>query len=203
MPKQCSSKFHKDLSGKGSNLLSPSKIFWLRKAIGKNKILLEFWERGTMKKIIAIAVIMLFVNTGCSVFMAMSGKKEPNLAVLNVGQDRGIVELNLGKPVQTYVKDDVIVDVYEVQFGNEPSGGRAIGHAAMDLLTFGGWEIIGTPVEGVQGKTETITVQYDKNNKLVSVNSVQGRAPKEDKKESEEAKAAPPKSTTNFAPKDK
>ena len=156
-----------------------------------------------MKRIIVIVVFFAFVNAGCSVFMAMSGKKEPNLAVLSVGQDRGIVALNLGNPVQTYVKDDVTVDVYEVQFGNEPSGGRAIGHAVMDVLTWGGWELVGTPIEGVQGKTQTITIEYDKNNKIVSVNSVQGTVQKEGKKQSEEVKTAPPKSATNFDPKNK
>jgi len=142
-----------------------------------------------------MVAVCLFSLTGCSVFMAMNGKKEPNLSVLSVGQDRGIVVLSLGKPVQTYAKDDVTVDVYEVQFGNEPSGGRAIGHAVMDVITWGGWEIIGTPIEGVQGKTETITIEYDKNNKIVSVNSVGGKIQKEDKK-SEGVKVEPVSSKT-------
>ena len=150
-----------------------------------------------MKRILIPTILMALVNTGCSVFMAMSGKKEPNLAVLSVGQDRGLVELNLGKPIQTYVKEDMTVDVYEVQFGNEPSGGRAVGHAVMDVLTWGAWEIIGTPIEAVQGNTQRITVEYDKNNKVVSVNSV--TAPKSEKKD--DIKAEPPKPTTNFAGK--
>ena len=156
-----------------------------------------------MKKIIVVVVFMIFLNTGCSVFMAMSGKREPNLAVLSVGQDRGVVALNLGNPIQTYVKDDMTIDVYEVQFGNEPSGGRAIGHAVMDVITWGGWELIGTPIEGVQGKTQTITIQYDKNNKIVSVNSVQAKAQKEEKKESEGAKPETVQPATNFTSKDK
>lgn len=151
-----------------------------------------------MRKLIVIVVLMLIVNSGCSVMMAMTGKREPNLSVLNVGQDRGIVVLNLGNPVQTFSKDDMTVDVYEVQFGNAPSGGRAVGHAVMDVLTFGGWEIIGTPVEAVQGKTETITIQYDKNNKIVSVNSVQGAAQKTEKKEAEAPKVESVQASTNF-----
>ena len=154
-------------------------------------------RRSLMKQGLSLMIaVCLSSLTGCSVFMAMNGKKEPNLAVLSVGQDRGIVALNLGNPVQTYVKDDMTVDVYEVQFGNEPSGGRAIGHAVMDVLTYGAWEIIGTPIEGVQGKTQTITIEYDKNNKIVSVNSVQGKIQKEDKKESEGSKVEPVPSNT-------
>ncbi len=158
-----------------------------------------------MKKILIVLTFIVFTSTGCSVFMAMSGKKEPNLAVLTTGQDRGLVILNLGNPVQTYVKDDMTVDTYEVQFGNEPSGGRAIAHAAMDVLTWGAWEIVGTPVEGMQGKTQTITVEYDKNNKLVSVNTVSGHIQKEnstektsDQKSEKETVSQP---TTNFTHK--
>ena len=73
-------------------------------------------------------------------------------------------------------------------------------HAALDLLTFGGWEIIGTPVEGFQGKTETITIEYDKNNKFVSVNTVEGHIKKEETNKTEEAKKEEEIKTTSFKP---
>lgn len=148
-----------------------------------------------------LVLVLLPVFSGCSVFMAMHGKKEPNMAVLSVGQDRGIVILNLGNPTQTYIKDGMTVDVYDVQFGNAPSGGRAVGHAVMDLLTFGGWEIIGTPIEGVQGESKSITIQYDKDNKLVSVDSIKGTTVKEKRDEKVEDNAPAPESATNFTHK--
>ena len=155
-----------------------------------------------MRRILLGLFIFVMSTSGCSVFMAMHGKKDANLSVLTVGQDRGVVTLNLGEPVQTYVKDGMTVDIYEVQHGNEPSGGRAIGHAAMDLLTFGGWEIIGTPVEGFQGETSRITVEYDSNNKLVSVNTVTGHIAKEQpKKESTETTKVSEQPKTNFSTK--
>jgi len=38
--------------------------------------------------------------------------------------------------------------------GGEPSTARAIGHGVMDVLTFGVWEIVGTPIELVVQKSD-------------------------------------------------
>jgi len=152
----------------------------------------------------------VFMLSGCSMFMAMHGQEDANLSVLTVGQDRGIVVLNLGEPSKTYISDGIRVDVHEVQKGNAPSVGRALGHGALDLLTFGGWELIGTPVEGFQGKTFTISIEYDENDKLVSVNTINGRI-KEDRMAKEaaqtemkkvEAEVAEPKNNFAAAQKD-
>jgi hypothetical protein len=43
-------------------------------------------------------------------------------------------------------------DIYEYELGNEPSAGRAVAHGVLDLLTRGLWEVVGTPVEAIQGK---------------------------------------------------
>jgi len=61
--------------------------------------------------------------------------------------------------------------MYDYEIGNEPSGGRAAFHGAMDVLTLGAWEIVGTPVEGFTGDKKTVMVSYDTNQKVVSVNS--------------------------------
>jgi len=147
---------------------------------------------------VGLMFITAFLLSGCSMFMAMHGQEDANLSVLTVGQDRGIVDLNLGGPSKTYISDGIRVDVHEVQKGNAPSVGRALGHGALDLLTFGGWELIGTPVEGFQGKTYTISIEYDKDDKLVSVNTIQGHI-KESKKEEPKEEIA--STETNFAPK--
>jgi hypothetical protein len=59
--------------------------------------------------------------------------------------------------------------LYEYEIGNEPSAGRAAGHAVMDVLTLGIWEIVGTPIEGVQGEKYTATIVYDENDKVVDL----------------------------------
>lgn len=113
----------------------------------------------------------LLSSSGCSVMMAMSGKKDANISVLEIGQDRGIVVANLGEPVKTVALEGKRVDVFELQRGNAPSAGRALGHGALDLLTLGFWEIIGTPVEVMQGETYTLTVEYDENDKVTKVST--------------------------------
>ena len=96
--------------------------------------------------------------------MALSGKKEPSIGAIRVGSTRGEVEMHLGSPTtSTTLEDGTRVDIHEYELGNEPSGGRAVGHGVMDVLTLGLWEVVGTPIEGFQGETRQLTVTYDKN----------------------------------------
>ena len=39
----------------------------------------------------------------------------------------------------------------------------------MDVLTLGIWEIVGTPIEGVQGEKYSATMVYDENDKVVDL----------------------------------
>ena len=82
----------------------------------------------------------------------MHGKEDVNLSSITVGQDRSIVIMHLGQPYRTFGNENGRVDTYAVERGNAPSVGRAAGHAVMDLLTFGLWEVIGTPIEGFAGE---------------------------------------------------
>jgi hypothetical protein len=106
--------------------------------------------------------------------MAMSGKPDPNIGVLSVGQDRGVVLLNLGQPAQTQATEAGRTDVFHLERGNEQSVGRAAGHAATDVLTLGVWELVGTPIEGVAGEKFTVTVWYDQNDKVTKVQRAPG-----------------------------
>lgn len=128
--------------------------------------------RGTMKKIVnaLVAMALLGLLSGCSVGMAMSGKETPKLGVVKQDASRGVVESQLGAPIKvTTRKNGHVVNVYEYEVGNDPSPGRALGHAAMDVLTLGTWEIIGTPVEVLQGEVHQIQIEYDANDRVVSV----------------------------------
>jgi hypothetical protein len=105
--------------------------------------------------------------------MAAAGDEEPNLSNIRKGASRGEIELALGQPVSLATqKDGGTVATYEYILGNEPSAGRAVGHAVMDLLTLGGWEIIGTPVEAMnQGDKVKVTVMYDNAGNATQVQS--------------------------------
>ena len=120
--------------------------------------------------VIGILLLLVVSVSGCSVAMALHGKRTPNISAIRRDMYRDEVVLQLGEPVKTMTKDDGgRIDIFEYQVGNDPSAGRAVGHAVLDLLTWGAWEIVGTPVEGVQGKTCTLTVEYDKDDKVTKV----------------------------------
>jgi len=124
-----------------------------------------------MKYYAKILLLFIFLN-GCSVGMAMSGKQQPNLGMIQVGASRGEVELTLGSPIDTVtLRDGNRMDVYAYEIGNEPSAGRAAGHAVMDLLTLGLWEIVGTPVEASTGNKKLLNIAYDKDDRVLSINS--------------------------------
>jgi hypothetical protein len=102
--------------------------------------------------------------------MALSGSQNPDLGAVRTGAARGEVELHLGSPVRSTLLDGGRrADVYQYEVGNEPSAGRAAGHAAMDVLTLGIWEIVGTPIEGVQGEKYTATIVYDESDRVVDL----------------------------------
>lgn len=125
----------------------------------------------TLVPVFYILLANLFL-AGCSVGMVMSGKPDPNISALAVGQSRDVVILNLGQPTKTLLTDNKRMDVFELERGNEQSVGRATGHAVMDLLTLGGWELIGTPIEGFAGDTITLQIEYDEENKVRSVKTL-------------------------------
>ena len=131
-------------------------------------------------------VTFCFALAGCSVGMAMSGKKDPNLGAFRIGSTRGEVELQLGSPISTTTTGEGRrVDLYEYEIGNEPSAGRAIAHGVMDVLTLGIWEIIGTPIEGFQGTKHRLTITYDNEDRVLAINqAVVPPPPKQDSPES-------------------
>lgn len=119
-----------------------------------------------MKKLVYLAVLFLmpFIVTGCSVGMAMSGKETKDTSVLAVGASRDTVIARLGPPQTTVTDSDgTLIDSWDIVKGNQPSAGRALAHGAMDVLTWGLWEVVGTPVELAAGqeKHTIYTVRYD------------------------------------------
>lgn len=112
--------------------------------------------------------------SGCSVGMALKGHPDPNISVLSVGQDRGVVLLNLGPPAQTRTTETGRTDVFRLQRGNQQSAGRAIAHGFMDVLTLGLWEVVGTPIEGFVGNNFTVSIDYDRADKLMQIRTQPG-----------------------------
>ena len=117
---------------------------------------------------------LLLLLHGCSVGMAMSGRPDPQTGALRVGQARDEVLLHLGQPSQTYATETGRTDTFHLQRGNQASTGRAVGHAVMDVLTLGAWEIIGTPIEGFTGEKFTLSVSYDTAERVTRITTTPG-----------------------------
>ena len=71
--------------------------------------------------ILVLGTMVTLIASGCSVGMALSGKREPNLGAFRIGSTRGEVELQLGSPVDTVTRPDGgRTDIYEYELHNEP-----------------------------------------------------------------------------------
>jgi len=104
--------------------------------------------------------------------MAAHGYPEPDLSVLQVGASRGEVELQPFTALkQTTDSRGYTTVVYEYYIGSEGSAGRAVGWAIADILTLGLAELVGTPVEAFVGEKYTVTVSYDEDARVASVNA--------------------------------
>lgn len=77
--------------------------------------------------------------------------------------------LHIGQPTKTFATAAGRTDEFHLQRGNQPSTGRAVGHAVLDVLTLGAWEIVGTPVAGFTGESFTLTISYDAAEKVTKI----------------------------------
>ncbi|MGL5936103.1 MAG: hypothetical protein ACRCZI_10850 [Cetobacterium sp.] len=122
--------------------------------------------KSKLKVIISVLSFTIMLQ-GCSAVMAASGTKEANLSALNRGDSRSMVLAKVGQQPTRVVNDGKdIMEIYELERGNEPSTGRAVAHGVLTLATLGIWEIVGTPLEVVKGEKYFLTVYYDKDENL-------------------------------------
>lgn len=132
-----------------------------------------------MKKYIAIMMIgillLLPILSGCAVGMALYGKAEPTVDSLQLGMPMESAHFIMRNytPAITHA-DGKRIEEYKIQIGNAPSAGRAIGHLAMDVFTWGAWEIIGTPIEAVISKEMTLIIVYEKDGDNWIVSNIKG-----------------------------
>ena len=138
-----------------------------RKSIGQ--LVREALDKTYGKQVLVLLTVCSL--SGCSAAMALSGKETKNISAIQVGQSRDVVVMNLGEPAKTNITETGRTDIFELQRGNDPSVGRALGHVGLDILTLGWWEIIGTPIEASQGKSFNLTVEYDREDNVVKVSS--------------------------------
>ncbi len=133
--------------------------------------------KNTLPSIFSTFFLSLILGavSGCSVGMAMSGEEQKDTSILFPGSPRAVVIAKLGPPETSIVnRDGSYVDSYLITKGNEPSTGRAVAHGALDALTLGLWEVIGTPMEMGAGneKVSRYIIVYDTDERIKDIQKI-------------------------------
>lgn len=105
----------------------------------------------------------------------MSGEEQKDTSILFPGSPRAVVIAKLGPPeTSTKSEDGSYIDSYLIVKGNAPSTGRAVAHGALDVVTFGLWEVIGTPMEMGAGREDVarFLIYYDTEDKIKDLQKI-------------------------------
>lgn len=131
-----------------------------------------------LRRVILISIASLCLSlSGCAVVKATQQPGKKDLTVLHKGTPRANVIAELGKPVNTEVKNGKKVDIFSfVQgYSKATKTARALGHGVADVFTMGLWEVAGTPIEGLaDGHTVQAEVYYDKSQRVSTVVVLKG-----------------------------
>lgn len=132
-------------------------------------------KKGFKPLVMVIAALMI---SSCAVIKATNQPDKKDLRVLQKGTDRAKVVAELGKPVESTVKNGHRQDVFSFVQGYSKMTKtlRALGHGAADVYTLGLWEVAGTPIEGAaNGHKVQLVVKYDNHERVSSVNVLKGQ----------------------------
>lgn len=140
----------------------------------------------------ALFVGLLFLNTGCSVYMAAHQPSAKNLSVLDPGTPRSQVIAELGAPVWSGEKDGNKADLFTFTQGYSTGAkvARALFHGTADVFSLGLWEVVSTPGEAIFSGTDVkVEVAYDEKDQVKSVRNIG--------KDDDQKKGASPESGRN------
>ena len=122
-----------------------------------------------MPRAFALGAVLVVALSGCSVVMAAKQPDAKDLSVLTPGTPRSVVVGELGPPTWSGERDGAKVEVFAFVDGySKPAkAARAFFHGAADVLTFGLWEVVGTPAEAIfNGSKMKIEVVYDEQDRV-------------------------------------
>jgi hypothetical protein len=120
---------------------------------------------------LAMIVFVLQMNA-CSVFMAAKQPGKKDVSLFRVGTPRGMLLAEFGLPLVAEERNGRKFEIYKFVDGYSAGAkaGRAVLHGTADILTFGIWEVVGTPTEGVfNGNENTFRVRYDRDDRVDEV----------------------------------
>ena len=126
-----------------------------------------------MKKIKTLILMgFLLISSGCSVFMAAKQPDKKNVDLFKMGTPRSMLLAEFGMPTVAELRDGKKHEIYKFVQGYSAGAkaGRAVFHGAADVMTFGLWEVVGTPLEGTfSGDEMAYEVRYDEESRVDQV----------------------------------
>ena len=129
----------------------------------------------TRKKImclVSLFILLIIPNFGCSVFMAAKQPDAKNIDLFKVGTSRSMLLAEFGSPTMSDERNGKKSEIFKfVQgYSSGVKAGRAFFHGAADVVTWGLWEVVGTPTEAVfSGNAMAYEVTYDDKDKIDQV----------------------------------
>ncbi len=125
-----------------------------------------------MMCLVSLFALLIIPNFGCSVFMATKQPSAKNVDMFKVGTPRDMLLAEFGSPATSEVRDGKKSEIFKfVQgYSSGVKAGRAFFHGAADVVTWGLWEVVGTPTEAVfSGNEMAYEVTYDDKDKIDQV----------------------------------
>lgn len=113
----------------------------------------------------------IFILSGCSIGMALSGNKQPSFDYIVVGAPRNQVEAEFGHPVaMNSLADGRQEASYKYEMGNSPNPGRATmwGYAWLTIIGILG-EPIYSLIELNMGHDEETRIVYGPDNRVLEI----------------------------------
>lgn len=128
---------------------------------------------NTMKTLKFLGLMVLSaLAIGCTATQqAASQPTAKDLSVLDPGTSRDLVILELGAPAESRTEDGRKIDLFSFIQGYSKGTriARVTGHAAGEILTFGLWSLVGTPIEqSYNGTVLGYKVYYDEDDNVAS-----------------------------------
>ncbi|HJT19435.1 MAG TPA: hypothetical protein VJ746_03130 [Nitrospira sp.] len=103
--------------------------------------------------------------------MALSGHKDPDLQVIQIGSTKEQVDQQLGLPKESHPTNyGARTDIYEYETNNEPSAARAVTYFLYDAITLCFAEIVFTPAELATGIKTRVPIYYGADGLVAGVN---------------------------------
>jgi hypothetical protein len=124
---------------------------------------------------VSLFALSIIPNFGCSVFMAAQQPNEKNVDLFKVGTSRSMLLAEFGTPTVSEVRNEKKSEIFKfVQgYSSAVKAGRAFFHGAADVVTWGLWEVVGTPTEAVfRGNEMAYEVTYDDKDRIDQVTAL-------------------------------